>query len=227
MKFATGDVLAFKHDSDENKKIVELLRGGFTAKLSEPILDVGAGLGDIAFDAFPEKHVILLDSGAYPSYSLRPRHERLVADFFAVDFNCLGKIGTVCFIHSLQYLDAKPVELQQHILALNPKQIIFVVNTNSGVMGRAVKFFMDEVPGSNPEYFEDQHVPLNYLCTNEVTFNTQYSCRARTDVVAAFEYLMDCKIPSAARAKFELLLNEEELELGIPIEQQIRLYERQ
>ena len=69
------------------------------------ILDIGAGLGDIAYIAFPQKTAVLLDinKATGRDFPLSEKHSRITSDFF--DYKPTQKFNTLLISHSLQFID--------------------------------------------------------------------------------------------------------------------------
>ena len=65
-------VVSFKKLTDENRKVGDILRTQFDEFSPNPILDVGAGTGDIALRAWPANDVTLLDIADYQSHRISP-----------------------------------------------------------------------------------------------------------------------------------------------------------
>src|ERR1700733_6738906 len=93
---------AFKRDCNEIPIIADLLRREFAPYLLEPILDVGAGAGELAALAFPDHTAFLLDLDPYRA-PRNVRHTRKTGNFESVDLAEL-RSNTILFCHSMNYL---------------------------------------------------------------------------------------------------------------------------
>jgi hypothetical protein len=72
---------------NENLIISGIIKNELADYFIEPVLDVGAGLGDIAYNALPVKEVICIDINeiSEEDFPLAPKHKRIKIDFF--DYN--------------------------------------------------------------------------------------------------------------------------------------------
>src|SRR5687768_15772993 len=77
-----SDLRTFKQElTDENQLIAAAVSGMLPQKGKGIVLDVGAGLGDIAACAFPDRRAILLDILDFPDSAVS-NHVRAHCDFF-------------------------------------------------------------------------------------------------------------------------------------------------
>ena len=95
-------ITQFKSASDENTIIAHILRHEFLSNLKEPILDVGAGVGDIASSAFNDKEAILLDILEFEDYQSNELHKRVKKRFFLAGREC----NWACWDNTLLSLSA-------------------------------------------------------------------------------------------------------------------------
>lgn len=89
------DVFDFKENyCNENETIVEIIKSDLKQYFKSPILDVGAGIGDIAFKALADTKVVMIDVNniSRHDYPCRPQHQRKKCDFY--DFASKEKIKT-------------------------------------------------------------------------------------------------------------------------------------
>ncbi len=135
---------------DENRIISALIRDQLQSDLFEPILDVGAGLGDIALAAFPDKTAILLDREDH-SGPLSPKHTRMVGDFWNFASGSPQPVGAALFIHVLQYLDDDLQRLFDAVAKLKARRLLTVTNDNSGEFGDLVRWAATAIPSCNAE----------------------------------------------------------------------------
>ena len=144
-------LLAFKNNTKENEQVVRILRDELLNDLDERILDVGAGVGDIALGSFPNHEATLIDRLDFSTQPIAPKHARIQADFFDVYVEFENFHGTVIYSHVLQYLDDRYDELIKATCCINPNTIITVTNCNDGIMGKLVNWSQENIPQSNPE----------------------------------------------------------------------------
>jgi hypothetical protein len=156
---------------DENTIISSILRDHCQPWLHEPILDVGAGLGDIAHIAFPEKKAFLLDCNAEIK-TQNLNHTIVQGDFFSKAKD-LGTLGTLVFSHSLQYLDNDWYVFSAYIDKLNPSTIIAVTNENSGIFGTIMKWAQHNIPRTNIETSEIK-LSQNYKLAASFPFSATF-----------------------------------------------------
>ena len=144
---------------DENLLITSILVDLLAAGIESPILDVGSGLGDIAFGAFPKVPAVLLDCEDHSGSQLSACHERVVSDFFDFASSSKTKFGTLLFVHVLQYLDDDIKRLFGAVSSLRPSNIVTVTNDNTGVFGDFISWASTNVAESNPE----RHIDFSSL----------------------------------------------------------------
>jgi hypothetical protein len=135
---------------DENRLIIEALRTKCKPWLQPPILDVGAGLGDIAAAAFPEMDAVLLDLNRMPE-ARSPRHKSIQDDFFSYSPQPNRQPRTALLCHVLQHLDDDELEFCRRIEILDPQNLITVTNDNDGSFGEFIDWAKREIPDANPE----------------------------------------------------------------------------
>jgi hypothetical protein len=120
-----GEMLAeFKRDCNEDELIIDLMRSKFKRFLVEPILDVGAGSGEIAEAAFPHCRALLLDVEAYPPPPNR-RHRREIGDFLTFDPSSM-RPTTILLCHVTYYFSRQ--QLMTRLSELKPEFVIIVAN---------------------------------------------------------------------------------------------------
>jgi hypothetical protein len=123
---------AFKRDSRENDTIASLLREHLNDALVAPVLDVGAGSGDLAALAFPDRTAFLLDLDDYPA-SANPIHHRIQGDFLDVDLSAIQP-RTILFCHSLNFLARDTDHLIRRLRQSGVRTAIVVSNENTGTL---------------------------------------------------------------------------------------------
>jgi len=147
----TAALRDFKRVScDENALISAALAGPLHRHLIPTVLDVGAGLGDIADKAFPDLEAVLLDVFEVPA-PRNPRHKRIVGNFLDFVPQASTKPQTLLVSHVLQYLDDDVEALQAKVAELSPKSVIVVLNDNTGLFGDLIRWGQEHASGANPE----------------------------------------------------------------------------
>ena len=142
---------AFKEQiCDENVLIGEVLRTTLKRHLRGPVLDVGAGLGDIALASFADVPAILLDTEPW-SAPTSPLHRREIGDFFDYVEANSSTVGTLLLCHVLQYIDDDEPRLKRAVARLNAKSVITVLNDNTSSFGDLMNWANSHVVGANPE----------------------------------------------------------------------------
>ena len=211
---------------DENKIIIELVREFFAPMLHEPILDVGSGLGDIPFDALPEKRLIQLDPMDFSEHPLRQNHLRQRVGFFEYVASQKQPIGTIMFSHSLQFLDYYPERLQAKINELAPTSILTVVNANDGDFGKILTWLKTNDISMNPEVSVPGFPPEGFSVQQEKSFVGTLICKTYAQLAMQLLYVFDADRSLRTRSVFETYLRTELTSPQIQINQNITLYGR-
>jgi hypothetical protein len=123
---------AFKRDSSENGIIGPLLREHLNDALVAPVLDVGAGSGELAGLAFPDRAAFLLDLDAYRP-SANPLHHRIQGDFLDIDLSAIHP-STIILCHSLNFLIRDTERLSRQLRQSGARTAIVVSNENTGTL---------------------------------------------------------------------------------------------
>lgn len=176
------------HYCDENQIIPCLLLDHFDKDLIAPILDVGAGMGDIAYNALAGKEAILLEvnPSAIGDYPLRAEHRYVVGDFF--EHVPVKPLGTLLISHTLQFIDDDRQRLDEKIAQLAPRSIVLVLNSNDGIMGDLVAWSHANYPKSNPEkHLSD--FPQGYKLVKSIPFRAQVTCPDYATLARQVAYL--------------------------------------
>jgi hypothetical protein len=209
---------------DENRLIADALRSSFSKWLTPPVLDVGAGLGDIAAHAFTDIEAVLLDVNDIPE-SKNFRHTRVTADFFDYEPANKNMPRTLLLIHVLQYLDDNLIRLRDKITALDPKVIITVVNDNTGAFGTIMSWSLAEIAQANPEVRCDLGPRYRLVQTVPITATLRcptFSLLARHFVEVLLDAASLPKSISKMQRRLEQLLKSPE----ITIDQTVYCYEK-
>lgn len=194
-KFNTGNVsrlavFDFKTNwCNENEIIPKLLKEKAEKYLIAPILDCGAGLGDIAYKAFPEKEAILIDVNPIEDKetTTSPLHKNVIKSIF--DFYPDKPIKTLLISHTLQFIDSDIDLLNKQIDLLNPATIILVLNENNDIMGDVLKWTKDNYENANPEE-KIIDFPNGYDCVEKINFQADVKCITFTQLAKQISYLM-------------------------------------
>jgi hypothetical protein len=122
-----GRLLQFKGPmNNENQLISEALRTILPPAGYGILLDVGAGLGDIAASAFADREAILIDILDFPDAE-SALHTRQKIDFFDLP-KPRRPIDLMLMSHVIQYLDEDLNRLADQVHALSPEAIVLVSN---------------------------------------------------------------------------------------------------
>ena len=215
-----------KEFCDENDLIGPILAGELRPYLRAPILDVGAGLGDIALGAFPDMPAILLDVENLTA-PISPQHKRVTADFFDYVTTRPQEVGTALFIHVLQYIDDDVQALRAAIEALAPANIVTVTNDNTGKFGELVEWASENIPLVNAERHIDIENASSYRLTKSRPFTAMmsypnFSSMADDLLTVILDVPSDETWRSAIEAKLKMIIASPQLE----IHQTVRYYER-
>lgn len=226
MRISQADVLQFKQKySDENRIIADLIQHRLYEHFEEPIVDVGAGTGDITSLALASKQVVQIDLLDYSEKPRSPLHSRLVRDFFDYVPGPLETTGTLFFSHVLQFLDRDLMALNEKVQALSPKKIITVSNDNDGFMGELLAWVTENFTSANPE-IDLSDFPSAYRLTDEVSFQGCVTCEDYGSLARQVHYLMDCEPSAGEEEALENFLRERLPHPTFSINQKIKVYTR-
>lgn len=205
---------------DENDIIAEILLRSVKPFLSDPILDVGCGLGDISADAFGDREVILLDRIAFEPGITSKRHRRVCGDFF--EFDPAVQPRTLVFCHSLQYLDADIPSLDAKVRALAARNIVTVLNSYDEVMGEILKWAAAHIDGINPEVHIPSFPGREYDPSGVWPFVATVTCPSFAVLAQQVAYLLDT--PGKCLAGLERLVRRILPQPTLTMNQSIELY---
>jgi hypothetical protein len=150
-----GEALAaFKRDSGENGIIASLLREHFNDALVAPVLDVGAGSGELAALAFRDRTAFLLDLDNYRP-SANPLHHRIQGDFLDVDLSAI-RPNTIIFCHSLNFLTRNTERLSRQLRQTGARTAIVVSDENTGTLNEIAERLTAAGMACDPTF----HVPV-------------------------------------------------------------------
>jgi hypothetical protein len=176
-RLGVSDLRLFKEElSDENRFIAVAVSGLLPPAAGGVILDVGAGLGDIARRAFPDRKAILLDILDFPPTHVA-QHRRVHCDFFDYQHPESEPIDLLLLSHVTQYLDDDLDRLHHQLTALDPAYIMTVLNDDSGLYGQAIRWFNESGITSNPENPRLNIVPQTYVEERSLGLEGKLQCR--------------------------------------------------
>lgn len=185
-----NDVAFFKESTcNENTIIIEIIRNKLQDFFIPPILDVGYGIGDLAYFSLENKEVIGIDINEIniKKYPLRDNHKRVKSDFF--EYNLAKKINTLFISHTLQFIQSDIKKLNNKITEINPKNIILIVNRNDDFLGKILKWVFENFKNASPE-LRLEKFPVNYKLTKEVPFIASLKCNNFKVLAEQISYLM-------------------------------------
>lgn len=225
MRITKGGVVAFKEIyCNENRLIAELLREKVAPSLKDPILDVGAGMGDISSAAFPNQHVVLLDLLDYSNHPTPALHEREQAEFFAYDPKA-RRFGTIFLCHVLQFIDDDVPKLNHKLRTLNADKLVVVANCNDDFMGDLIKWFNRRVARSNPEVALPRF-PQGYSTVQDIPLTAQITCPDYEALAQQIAFLMDSQLSKSEKPSLTEYLTERLRKPSFSINEKITVYRR-
>ena len=185
----------FKRDlTDENRLIAEAIRAIMPANPGGVILDVGAGMGDIAAAAFPDRKTVLLDLLEFPDNGVA-QHRRHTGSFW--DFKKdRHKIDVMILSHVLQYIDDDIPKLIERIDDLNPKNIVIVSNKATMFDIHVKKWLEYQNISSNPEYIISPCPLSKFKKSKELNISSEIYCSDFFQLASVLsEIIYDAKMP--------------------------------
>jgi hypothetical protein len=225
MRITKGSVVAFKEIyCDENRRIASLLREHIAETLPDPILDVGAGMGDISAAAFPSRHVVLLDILDYSNHPTPANHERERASFLDYQPKELT-FGTILLCHVLQFIDDDLGRLNARLDLLAADKVIVVANQNDDFMAELIDWFSKNVRSANPELVLPAF-PQGYLPVQQIPFTAQVTCPDFDRLVQQIAFLMDSNLSSHEKGALRRYLARVLHKPEFSISEQITVYQR-
>lgn len=210
---------------DENKIISQILRTELNRFMMSPILDVGAGLGDIAYQAFPDKRAVCIDlNEGEKTYPLASGHARQKIDFF--DYMPDEQIGTVLIAHALQFIDDDVDALNDKISQLSPQYLVTVTNANDDFMGEIIQWTKRHFSVSNPET-DIVGFPKDYELIKECCFQAKIHCPDFDTLAQQIGYFMMVEIETK-KSELDVFLHDRlDNNPAFDFKQNIRVYEKQ
>lgn len=222
----SGQLKTFKQNyCDENALIAEAIASQLNDKLVRPILDVGAGWGDVALGAFKDTPAILLDREIING-PISGMHQRVVGDFFEYARRCREPVGTLLLCHVLQYIDDDEKALAEAIKCMSPRNIITVTNDNTGDFGRIIEWAESNVPDANPEYPIDLEKLVTHKLHRQIPISATLSYPDFNGMARdLLSVIIDAKPNPPVQEKLRQLLASMLRRPNLLIEQTINYYE--
>ena len=174
---------------NENQIISEIIKNQISDYFKSPVLDVGAGLGDIVYNALYDSEVICIDVNKITErdFPLAENHKRIQVDFF--NYNSEKKINTIFISHTLQFIDEDVPKLNEKLNDIDPVNLILVINKNDDFMGELIKWANQHFEDPNPE-IKLKNFPKGYSQVDRVEFKTKLSCNNFNHLAKQVSYLM-------------------------------------
>ena len=168
-------LLQFKGDiNNENHLISAALRTILPPAGTGILLDVGAGLGDIASRAFADREALLIDILDFPE-AASPLHRRQTIDFF--DFRAPERpIDLMLMSHVLQYLDDDGARLVDHVRSMSPEAIVLVSNKPTKLHLKIDRWFAEQGIAHNAEQFFPDCPLVGYRVADRVDLTSCIRC---------------------------------------------------
>lgn len=208
---------------DENSRIAKILKTQAQQYLIEPVLDVGAGNGDICYYSCPNKEVFLVDINNYITQFNPEKHKRYVMDFF--DFFPFKQINTILISHTLQFIDEDIQILNRKIASLNAHNIILVLNENNDFMKKILDWTLKHVERANPEQ-KLPNFPQGYREIDKFLFKAELVCDNFSNLAAQVSYLMLFELTENLRKNLVEFLQRELCRPAFSINQAIYIYSK-
>jgi hypothetical protein len=224
-KVTENDVAFFKESMcNENTIIIDIIKNKFQEFFIPPILDVGYGIGDLAYFSLKNKEVIGIDINEIniEKYPLRNNHKRVKSDFF--EYNPAKKINTLFISHTLQFIHNDIKKLNNKVAQINPKNVILVANRNDDFLGKVIKWVFENFENSSPE-LRLERFPVDYKLIKEVPFIANLKCENFKLLAEQISYLMLIDI-NKREQEVEVFLKQNLKKPEFTINQDILIYER-
>jgi hypothetical protein len=189
-KVTENDVAFFKESMcNENTIIIDIICNELQNVFIPPILDVGYGIGDLAYFSLENKEVIGIDVNELnkDKYPIRNNHKRVKSDFF--EYNLTKKINTLFISHTLQFIQNDIKKLNNKIAQINSKNIILVANRNDDFLGEVIKWVFEKFGNASPE-LRIKRFPVNYKLTKKIPFIANLKCSNFKILAEQISYLM-------------------------------------
>lgn len=202
---ANREVFEFKEMyCNENSIIIQLIKDRVAHLIESPVLDVGAGIGDIAYYAFSGLDVTMIDINPPSSfdYKCHNNHKRLVVDFF--NYETDSKIATLFISHTLQFIDDDLGRLNDKVRELSPKWIVLVANANNDFIGDLIDWTDMHFENPNPERTINGF-PCGYDLIKSEPFSAAVKCPSFECLADQVSYLMLIDLATKRQALINFL----------------------
>lgn len=222
-KISMTKVDIFKNSfCNENGIIINLINNEIQSDFIPPILDVGCGLGDIAFHSLSKMEVIGIDVNDTNEYPLRDNHLRIKGDFLKHSFTY--RINTLFIAHTMQFIDSNLDLLHRVIHQINPIRIILVANENDDFMGKLVRWSVSNFRICAPEVLHE-NFPKGYQLIKNIPFKARLECGSFDLLADQIAYLMLFD-KNVRKEKIKTFITGELTKPEFNINQNILIYER-
>lgn len=168
-------IFEFKGEmNNENRLISEALRAILPPAGNGILLDVGAGLGDIAASAFPDRKAVLIDILNFGE-TASGLHSRETVDFFDWQSGA-QEVDLMLMSHVLQYLDDDLDRLFKKIDSIKPEHIAIVANKPTKLHFKILRWFADHGIAQNSEQLVHNCGLAGYLRTASSSISSNLRC---------------------------------------------------
>ncbi|HEX8443946.1 MAG TPA: class I SAM-dependent methyltransferase [Allosphingosinicella sp.] len=168
-------LLQFKGEiNNENQLISEALRRILPPAGAGILLDVGAGLGDIAARAFADREALLIDILDFPDAECS-LHTRQTIDFFDLP-RPERPIDVMLMSHVVQYLDDDIGRLVDHVQSMSAEAIVLVSNKPTKLHLKIVEWFARRGVVHNAEQFFARCPLSSYRLADRVGLTSRIQC---------------------------------------------------
>jgi hypothetical protein len=211
--------------SDENQLVSEMLRSMLPKSSGGIILDVGAGLGDIAARAFPDRIATLIDILEFPA-SGNALHKRITKDFFDLGLNG-SPVDIMLMSHVLQYIDEDWERLRTKIDELSPSYIVTVSNRPSRLLKRIGRWLDQEGIEHNPEKWMRDCPHGGFALDRRETFIARITCSSFIDLAEQIRsVIFDAVLSDRQLTAFSRWLGDRLPQAELIIPEAVSLYAR-
>jgi hypothetical protein len=192
----------FKRDCDELDIIAKLMRNLFRPSLKEPLLDVGAGSGELAARAFPDLRSFLIDKDKKQIKQPRsPNHRRIYGDFLHTNLTSMN-LRTILFCHSAQYFAKRQNQLARKLVESRANFALVVSNERSGILAEIFELLASDGIAF-PFLPFHEGLPLAKL-VKKVPFSASVQCSDTKMMAELIAYIV-LDLPRASRAASVIL----------------------
>lgn len=226
-QLSTTELARFKQEfTDENRLIAQAVGQVLPPSRSGIILDVGAGLGDIAELAFPDRRALLVDILEFP----RPKcsmHSRQTIDFFDFMYSDSSPVDAMIMSHVLQYLDDDLAKLAEKVRQIAPRHIIVAGNRPSSLFAKIELWFGARGIIHNGEKSLFPCPLREYRQRRSIALHGSVSCPSFAVLAQQLaNVIFDTDLNEGDMMGFEKFLSDEIAEPKISIPQTVVLYEK-